>query len=195
MPATPVYQLPYPAAADPADVPVDMQELADQIEAKIVPGTVSGQLPTWDNAAKKWNPGPGLPGSPELGYSEITAAVVVSATSEPASNTIISLPAINFSAIPIELEFFSPEGNCAAVAGAILWVYLFDGPTSLGIIDTVRGNGTSAPLYARRRITPTAGSHTYLVKASITGGNGSVQAGPGTVGVRTPAFLRAAKVV
>lgn len=32
MPTTPVYALPYPAAADPADVPLDMQELADRLE-------------------------------------------------------------------------------------------------------------------------------------------------------------------
>ena len=40
MPATPTYALPYPAAGDPADVPVDMQELADRIEA-VLP-TVTG---------------------------------------------------------------------------------------------------------------------------------------------------------
>ena len=32
MPTTPIYALPYPAAADPADVPLDMQELAERIE-------------------------------------------------------------------------------------------------------------------------------------------------------------------
>jgi hypothetical protein len=32
MPTTPKYALPYPAPADPADVPADMQELADQLE-------------------------------------------------------------------------------------------------------------------------------------------------------------------
>src|SRR5262245_32486880 len=35
MPTTPVYQLPYPAASDPANVPLDMQELADATEAAI----------------------------------------------------------------------------------------------------------------------------------------------------------------
>ena len=33
MPSTPVLQLPYPAATDPADVPTDMRELAERIEA------------------------------------------------------------------------------------------------------------------------------------------------------------------
>jgi len=38
MPTTPIYALPYPAAADPADVPVDMQELAERVEALL--GTI-----------------------------------------------------------------------------------------------------------------------------------------------------------
>ena len=33
MPATPIYALPYPAPSDPADMPLDLQELADRIEA------------------------------------------------------------------------------------------------------------------------------------------------------------------
>jgi len=35
MGATPVYALPYPEPTDPADVPTDMKELADRIEAAI----------------------------------------------------------------------------------------------------------------------------------------------------------------
>jgi hypothetical protein len=40
MPTTPIYALPYPAASDPADVPLDMQELAERVEAVFptVPG-------------------------------------------------------------------------------------------------------------------------------------------------------------
>lgn len=56
MPATPIYALPSPAPAEPADVPTDMQELAARIEAVFVPGTVAGQVPVWDNTAKKWVP-------------------------------------------------------------------------------------------------------------------------------------------
>jgi hypothetical protein len=32
MPVTPFYALPYPAATDPAVVPLDMQELAERID-------------------------------------------------------------------------------------------------------------------------------------------------------------------
>jgi hypothetical protein len=52
--ATPVYQLPYPQPPDPADVPADVQRLADRIEAVIAPGSASGQVPVWDNTARAW---------------------------------------------------------------------------------------------------------------------------------------------
>jgi hypothetical protein len=58
--ASAVYQLPYPEPGDPADVPTDLHELADRLEAVFVPGTLAGQLPQWDNATKRWVPG-GLP--------------------------------------------------------------------------------------------------------------------------------------
>ena len=61
MPATAVYQLPYPAPADPADVPLDMQELAERIEAAVGPGTLTGQIPVWDQTSKTWKPSTGLP--------------------------------------------------------------------------------------------------------------------------------------
>ena len=38
MPTTPIYALPYPLATDPADVPLDMQELAGAVEAALVTG-------------------------------------------------------------------------------------------------------------------------------------------------------------
>jgi hypothetical protein len=37
MPTTPILKLPYPAAGDPADVPTDMRELAERIEATSAP--------------------------------------------------------------------------------------------------------------------------------------------------------------
>jgi hypothetical protein len=54
MGTTPVYQLPYPEPSDPADVPIDLRELADALEAKIAPGSATGQIPVWDNTSKRW---------------------------------------------------------------------------------------------------------------------------------------------
>jgi len=54
MPSTPTYALRYPANTDPPNVPLDMQNLATDIETKIAPGTATGQIPVWDNTAKTW---------------------------------------------------------------------------------------------------------------------------------------------
>ena len=80
MGTTPTYALPYPEATDPADVPTDIRELADRIEAVVGPGSASGQIPIWDNATKKW-----VASSPP--------AV------KPSSWTALTLPAYSF-AIP-----------------------------------------------------------------------------------------------
>jgi hypothetical protein len=53
MGVTPSYALPYPEATDPADVPTDMRELAERVEAVIpVKGTAVGQIAVWDGS--KW---------------------------------------------------------------------------------------------------------------------------------------------
>lgn len=52
---TTIYQLPYPEQADVADVPIDMKELADRIEAVIKPGTADQQVPLWNNTTKTWD--------------------------------------------------------------------------------------------------------------------------------------------
>jgi hypothetical protein len=41
MPTTPIYALPYPAPGDPADVPIDMQELAERIEVAMAPWIIA----------------------------------------------------------------------------------------------------------------------------------------------------------
>jgi hypothetical protein len=53
MPTTPIYALPYPAAADPADVPLDMQELADQV-AKVLGGALSATPPATPIEGQLW---------------------------------------------------------------------------------------------------------------------------------------------
>jgi hypothetical protein len=117
MGATTVYQLPYPEAADPADVPVDLQELAAQIEAKIAPGTAAGQVPVWDNAAQRWAPAAVGP-SRVISYTEKTTNVSVVAGSEAASDLVITDSARSYDGTPIDVEFFAAGVWPAAAANA-----------------------------------------------------------------------------
>jgi hypothetical protein len=50
---TPVYQLPYPESSDPADVPIDMRELAERMEAILIGG--SAAVRAYHNAAQPVN--------------------------------------------------------------------------------------------------------------------------------------------
>ena len=170
MPTTPIYALPYPAAADPADVPLDMRELAEQIEA-VFPGK-------------------------ELAYAQITTAVTVSATTEATANVVITAPAVTFDGTASAMiEFFTPRANPQNVAAANLIVWLFqDGASigSLGELHTPAAGYNVIPLYLMRRLTPPAGSRTYSVRASVSTGNGAI-GNPGG-GLNVPAFLRIVRV-
>src|SRR5262245_36848294 len=197
--ATTVYALPYPVPTDPADVPADVQKLANRIEAVVGPGSANGQIPVWDNTNKKWvatAPAPPAFVSPDLGYAETTATTTVSAAGEGAAQAIVTLPAITFDGTTkIEIEAFFPQAG-TSVANGTLWGYLFDGGTSIGIIGAAAaasGNPT-APWILRRRLTPSAGSHTYGIRASITGGNGTIICGAGGAGTRMPGYIKATRV-
>lgn len=167
MPATPVLALPYPAASDAADVPHDIQALGvalDTIVAK------------------------------ELGYVEATATVSITSASPGAAHMLASLPAITFAARPIRLEFFTPYAQPASTANAQLLFGFFDGETQLGIAAQLLNPASSlyiVPIYAARRLTPSAGSHTYSARAWQASGNGSVQPGDGAGNNRQPMFIRA----
>jgi hypothetical protein len=156
MPTTPRSLLPYPAAADPADVPLDMQELALALD--------------------------------EIAYAQITASVTVPVVAEASAVTVVSAGAITYEAVPIMLEFFAQQFSVGA--GGSIIVNLWDGAINLGFWGQFNVAGyRSATL--QRRLTPTAGSHTYMVKAWAGGTAGSIAAGPGgAAGTIAPAFIR-----
>lgn len=197
MGSTPTYLLPYPELTDPADVPLDMKELADRLEAVFGPGSANGQVPVWDNAAKKWTAA--VPPGAELGYAEKTSSTSPLPQSEATAATIATLPAITFNGTDkVLLELFSPAGQSAAAAGSGVGITVWDGATSLGFVafvSTGGANSVSAPMHGVRRLTPSAGAHTYAFKAHQLGANATVlQGGTGGTGAYDPAFIRAIKV-
>lgn len=160
MPTTPNSKLPYPASTDPADVPADMQKLALALD--------------------------------EIAYAEITANVTVAA---PGPTDIVSTAAITYAATPIIIEFGAAEVETGAPQGAFVLVNLWDGATDLGQIGFLINPGSAgavlgAAMAARRRLTPTAASHTYRVRASAAGAAGKVSAGTGVAGQYAPAYIR-----
>src|SRR5215510_14548898 len=113
--ANPVYALPYPVPADPADVPADMGALANRIEAVVGPGTVNGQTPVWDNATKKWVAQVPAPIA-DVGYVELTTGVTINVTTGTGV-AILSLPALTFDGTTAYwLEFFVPTATTSGHA-------------------------------------------------------------------------------
>jgi hypothetical protein len=152
MPATPIYALPYPAATDPADVPLDMQELATQIEVAFG----------------------------ELAYVEATVDISVTATADPGTQ-LVALPPINFAVNTIVLvEFFSRGVQPPQTAGAYILVKLSDNGvhTAQGAaVLTPAAGALNVPVHAVKRLTATAGSHTFIWRAIVSAGSGYVSAG------------------
>jgi hypothetical protein len=193
--ATPVYQLPFPVPADPADVPADMQALANRIEAVIAPGSASGQIPIWDNAAHKWTPGTPPAQGAELVYVEGTAAIVINTVTQ-AAITIVTAGALTLDgSTPIWVEFFAPQATLSGAASQGIQFWLWDGSTSLGVVAQVVGaSAVGGPVIGRRKLTPSAGSHTYSIRAnSLAAGSNSVGAGTGPGGY-VPLYIRATRV-
>jgi hypothetical protein len=138
----------------------------------------------------------------EYEYQEVTSDVTISATAEGSATTIITADAVTFDGVTaVNIEFaaryfgFNGTGN----AGDSLNVWLFQDGSSIGTFANMASGGTSTqerwPCYGHRRLTPSAGSHTYSVRATVTNASrtGIVGGGAGGSGNGTPITLRITK--
>jgi hypothetical protein len=174
MPTTPVYALRYPAATDPADVPLDIHNLATDVETALA-SLASGH---------------------EFAYAEITASVSVTATTEATAQTIVTAPAITLDGSTIVIiEFFAPMARNPA-ANQTLQFALYEGSSSRSLLSQIFSTAgqIDTPVHLTRRITPSAGAHTYSIRAFVAAPSGIVFAGPATPGNNTSAFIRITKV-
>lgn len=133
----------------------------------------------------------------ELAYNEYTSDVTVTATTEATANTVVTASAVTFDgATQAIIEFFTPWADQPATP-ATLKFWLYDGSSSIGqtgmyASSSANGGTTSLylPVYLSRRLTPSAASHTYSIRASVTSGTGTVHGGAGGAGVLVPGFIR-----
>jgi hypothetical protein len=132
----------------------------------------------------------------EVNYSEFTADVNVTATTVGSANQIITSGAITYENVPHLIEFFCP--NVTSV-GADLYVILRDSTTVLGTINILLAGSGGHGIYAARRLTPSAASHTFNVAGWLGSADTVViEAGSGgTAGNDTtpfPGFIRIRRV-
>jgi hypothetical protein len=148
--------------------------------------TVAGTPGTWVSTNR----------GEELAYAQITAAVSVTATTAATAQTAVTAPATTFDGSAVVIEFSSPQFQTpSSAASASFMINLWDGSTDLGYhgqVITPAAFTTTVPGFIQRRIVPTAGSHTFSIRAWIPAGTGggSVGAGTGGIGQLAPAYLR-----
>lgn len=135
----------------------------------------------------------------ELDYVETTSNTSVTATSEGTANTVVTGNSVAYDGSTIILVEFSAYAMRADInaAARTLTLVLTDGGTALGWlgeIDTSVSASVIAPVRVSRRLTPTAASHTYDVRAYVNAGTGVVYAGAGGSGAAMPAYLRITRV-
>lgn len=132
----------------------------------------------------------------ELAYVEGVGSgglIAITATTEATANAVVSAGAVTYAGTPVLIEFGAPY--LRSRASNVLFLILFDGSTPLGQLGIV-GGGAMSDCYhpgavMRRRLTPSAGAHTYNVKAYISGGaTGEVGCDTGGTGAALPAYIR-----
>lgn len=140
-----------------------------------------------------------FPPGHEFAYAEITSNASITATSEATADTVVTAGAVTGDGSTVMLiEFYSPSSRPDSTgAGRSLEVYLYDGSSSIGLMGfsiSQAANAPNRPLYLARRLTPSAASHTYSIRAIVNVGTGAVGAGAGGSGASMPAFIRITKV-
>ncbi len=132
----------------------------------------------------------GLQPGDEIDYAQRTTGLTVTATADATADTFITGAAVVYDgATTVMIEVSVPYG--AATAALIL--NLYDGSTDLGRFGQIN-SVTNAPMRVARRLTPSAASHTYTIKAWKSGGTASLNQGAGGTATDLPAFMRITKV-
>jgi hypothetical protein len=145
-------------------------------------------------------------GARELAYAEITVPRSVSATSEAGGDAVIASPGITLDgSTAVIIEIGSPAVVPPGATNSSIKCYLYQngsgGGPSMGlgqvaIVQTPATGGEIAPVYAARRVTPPAGTYSWVWGAIVAGGgNGTIQAGPGTANSFAPAFIRVTRAL
>ena len=128
----------------------------------------------------------------QLDYVEYTGNVSITATSEGTADTVVTGTSKAYVAEKMWVEFFSPNATPQATTDARLNFLLYEGATVRGIFGYLETPGSATddkPVLLRRRITPSAGTFSWIVKAYVSTGTGTVRAGAGGSGNLVPGYI------
>jgi hypothetical protein len=133
-----------------------------------------------------------LPGY-ELAHVTFSASVTANNVAEASATEIVSAGALEFDGFTaVLLQFYCPA---LALGGALTGgINLWDGSTDLGRMfdgTVVSTTATNYPVSLTRRLTPSAGSHTFSARIwTTTASNFVAVAGTGGAGAALPGHIR-----
>jgi hypothetical protein len=133
----------------------------------------------------------------EVNHTAFTSPVSITATTAATAQTVVSSGAITYEAVPHMIEFYTPAAQPPSVSGARITFELYDSSTDITSLGYVQVPAAAAMLVATTilfRVTPTAASHTYIVKAFTSTGTSTVHAGAGGANVLPAGFVRIVRV-
>lgn len=123
-------------------------------------------------------------------------SVGISATTEGTSVAVITGSSATYDGTSeVKIEFWAPGVNVSAAPTTVTWV-LYRDATVVGqtlYVGAVTGAVNPAP-YVVFHETPSAGAHTYTLKAFVNANTLTVQAGAGGAGLLLKAFLKVTRV-
>jgi hypothetical protein len=133
----------------------------------------------------------------DISYVELTSDVTVNATTAAGANTLVTAAAFTANGTDAYwIEFECAMAQPAQTAGASIIFVIYDGASvianaQLAIVAAYSATGVGgAPVSRKRKLTPSAASHTYSVRAYRTTADGTVRAASGTY---MPAHIRITK--
>lgn len=134
----------------------------------------------------------------QIDYAQITTASVnITATAESTADVVITGSSVLFDGAAIMVDFYCPDATPdATAAGRALTFDLYMDGASLGQMGlelTPAAASMRLPIFCTKRITPSAATHVFSVRAHVNAGTGIVRSGAGGSGNSSPSFLRITK--
>lgn len=134
----------------------------------------------------------------EIGYDQITSPVSITGSASNSTTTVIAGSAHTFDGALVIAEFSAFSVISPSVASSFINIGLYESITLLAVVAQIlvpAAVNMRVPAVGKFRFTPTAGSHTYSIKAwtSSTTGTPQILADAGSAN-GDPAFLRFTKV-
>lgn len=171
---------------------------ASNVTARLAIGAAGTVLKGGTDVAYAYPPGY------EFDYVEFTANVSITATTEATANTIVTSNAVTYDGSTlVKIEFECVTALPPLVAGGLLDFYLYEkvgagAAASIGLIGELASQNAANSLEVHvrpsRRMTPSAASIIYSIRARVSSGTGTVAAGAGGNAATMPGSIRITKV-